>query len=87
MLGRKMWQGKKRAECSPVAGMNMEMTVTLRVSDSHTENVPRDLSVSSVGIVLKKVKWFSGLLLKLLLDFPGTGYGQILPGLEATVAS
>lgn len=35
----------------------------LRMNDSHTENMPGDLSVSTVGIVLKKVKLFSVILL------------------------
>lgn len=43
--------------------MNMEMTVILRVNDSHTDNVLGDFFVSSVGIVLKKVKLFSVILL------------------------
>lgn len=43
--------------------MNTEMTIILRMNDSHTENVPGDLYMSPVGIVLKKVKLFSVLLL------------------------
>lgn len=78
---------KERTDCSPVAGMSMEMTVILRMNDSHADNMPGDLSVSAVGIVLKKVKLFSGLLLKLFLDFSRTGYGQILLEFELTVAS
>lgn len=43
--------------------MNMEMTVILRMNDSHTDNVLGDLFVSSMGIILKKVKLFSVMLL------------------------
>lgn len=43
--------------------MDMEMTVILRMNDSHTENVPGDSSVSAVGIVLQKVELFSVILL------------------------
>lgn len=37
----------------------------LRMNDSHTENMLGDLPVSAVGIILKKVKLFSVILLVL----------------------
>lgn len=43
--------------------MDMEMTVILRMNDSHTENVPGDSSVTAVGIVLQKAELFSVILL------------------------
>lgn len=57
---------KERTDCSPVAGMNMEMRVILRMNDSHVLRTCQvTLSVSAVGIVLNKVKLFSVLPLGL----------------------